>query len=221
MGHLFAAGGKTLHEDGVRELYVGSLAYIGQEMFPENIDYLALGHLHIPQCVGDNNHFRYSGSPLPMSFGEAEQDKQVIIANFEKGSVDIREITIPRFQQLKQLSGNLDEIQSEIEALKQQAESVWLEIIYTGKDVVPDLWSQVEEMLADSKLEVLRIKNEAAYKGIVVTDGEGETLDDRDEYDVFKSCLQAHDIPKESRDDLMQSYKEIIHSLHEEDPNAL
>ena len=87
--------------------------------------------------------------------------------------------------------------------------------------MVPDLWVHVEEMLADSKLEVLRIKNEAAYKGIVVSDGEGETLDDMDEYDVFKSCLQAHDIPEESRDDLIQSYKEIIHSLHEEDPNAL
>lgn len=222
MGHLFAAGGKTLHEDGVRELYVGSLAYIGQDMFPESIDYLALGHLHIPQCVGDNNYFRYSGSPLPMSFGEAGQDKLVIIADFKKASVVIREITIPRFQQLKQLSGNLDEIQSEIEALKQQAESVWLEIIYTGRDVVPDLWVQIEEMLAGSKLEVLRIKNEAAYKGIVVpAPDEGETLDDMDEYDVFKSCLQAHEIPEESRDELMQSYKEIIHSLHEEDPNAL
>ena len=221
MGHLFTAGGKTLQEDGVRELYVGSLAYIGQDMFPQTIDYLALGHLHIPQCVGNNNHLRYSGSPLPMSFGEAGQDKQVIIADFKKGSVNIKEITIPRFQQLKQLSGNLDEIQSEIEALKQQAESVWLEIVYTGRDVVPDLWSQVEEMLADSKLEVLRIKNEAAYKGIVVPDGEGETLDDMDEYDVFKSCLQAHEIPEQSRKELMQSYKEIIHTLHEEDPNAL
>ncbi len=222
MGHLFAAGGKTLHEDGVRELYVGSLAYIGQDMFPECIDYLALGHLHIPQCVGDNNHFSYSGSPLPMSFGEAGQDKQVIIADFEKGSVDIREKNIPRFQQLKQLSGNLDDIHSEIEALKQQAESVWLEIIYTGKDIVPDLWAQVEDMLADSKLEVLRIKNEAPYKGVVVPEpGEGETLDDMDEYDVFKFCLQAHEIPEDSQDELMQSYKEIIHSLHEEDPNAL
>jgi len=29
MGHLFTAGGKTVDGDGVRELYVGSLAHVG------------------------------------------------------------------------------------------------------------------------------------------------------------------------------------------------
>src|SRR3989339_1508050 len=33
LGHLFAAGGKTLEGDGVRELYVGSLARVGKEVF--------------------------------------------------------------------------------------------------------------------------------------------------------------------------------------------
>ncbi|PJA65769.1 MAG: exonuclease sbcCD subunit D, partial [Piscirickettsiaceae bacterium CG_4_9_14_3_um_filter_43_564] len=41
MGHLFTAGGKTVDGDGVRELYVGSLAHVGEEVFPSSIDYLA------------------------------------------------------------------------------------------------------------------------------------------------------------------------------------
>ena len=32
MGHLFTAGGKTLDGDGVRELYVGSLAHVGKDV---------------------------------------------------------------------------------------------------------------------------------------------------------------------------------------------
>ena len=33
-GHLFAAGGRTLPEDGVRELYLGTLPQAGVDLFP-------------------------------------------------------------------------------------------------------------------------------------------------------------------------------------------
>ncbi|MDP2283721.1 MAG: exonuclease subunit SbcD, partial [Pseudohongiella sp.] len=65
MGHLFAAGGRTTDDDGVRPLYVGSLAHVGVSIFPDTLDYVALGHLHVPQCVGNHEHIRYCGSPLP------------------------------------------------------------------------------------------------------------------------------------------------------------
>ena len=41
MGHLFTAGGQT--GDGVRELYVGSLAHVTAGIFPACFNYLALG----------------------------------------------------------------------------------------------------------------------------------------------------------------------------------
>ena len=62
MGHLFTAGGQTIDGDGVRELYVGSLAYVTAQSF-HSFDYLALGHLHIPQMVSGTETMRYSGSP--------------------------------------------------------------------------------------------------------------------------------------------------------------
>ena len=43
MGHLFTAGGKTVEGDGVRSLYVGSLAQVSPSLFPDGLDYLALG----------------------------------------------------------------------------------------------------------------------------------------------------------------------------------
>ena len=79
MGHLFTAGGQTIDGDGVRELYVGSLTHVGADIFPAAIDYLALGHLHVPQQVGGLAHLRYCGSPIPMGFGEANQSKQIVL----------------------------------------------------------------------------------------------------------------------------------------------
>jgi len=75
MGHLFTAGGQTIDSDGVRDLYVGSLAHVNKDIFPACIDYLALGHLHIPQKVGGSEFMRYSGSPIPMGFGVSQAGK--------------------------------------------------------------------------------------------------------------------------------------------------
>ena len=71
MGHLFTAGGKTVDGDGVRELYVGSLAHVGKEVFPSAIDYLALGHLHVPQAVGGAEHIGgfHTGAPFELARG--------------------------------------------------------------------------------------------------------------------------------------------------------
>lgn len=43
MGHLFAVGGKTVEGDGVRDLYVGSLAAMPASAFPPDAAYVALG----------------------------------------------------------------------------------------------------------------------------------------------------------------------------------
>lgn len=61
MGHLFTAGGTE--GEGVRDLYVGSVAHVGAGIFGDEVDYVALGHLHVPQTVGGREWLRYSGSP--------------------------------------------------------------------------------------------------------------------------------------------------------------
>ncbi len=220
MGHLFTTGGKTVDGDGVRELYVGSLAHIGKEMFPDVIDYLALGHLHVPQKVGGAEHFRYSGSPIPMGYGEAKQEKKVILIDFEDTKPDIREITIPCFQELVRVTGSLDDILLKIEQLKQQVSSAWLEIEYTGQDVIGNLRETLEEAIANSQLEIRRIKNQRFLERVIPVDIEEETLDDLDPDDVFSRCLDAFEVPEEDREELLTSYHEIIKSIDEEDLNA-
>lgn len=81
-GHLFVAGSKTTDDDGVRDLYVGNLGKVSADMFDKCFDYVALGHLHVPQRVGGCEHIRYCGSPIAMGFGEARQQKQVLLIEF-------------------------------------------------------------------------------------------------------------------------------------------
>jgi len=126
MGHLFATGGRSVDGDGVRELYVGTLAHIGAEAFPKEFDYTALGHLHISQRVGKLDNIRYSGSPIPMGFGEAGQDKIVIVTNFNGSKLGvIDEVKVPVFQALELIKGDFESIRSDISRLVKDDYSVW------------------------------------------------------------------------------------------------
>ncbi|MGD0819377.1 MAG: exonuclease SbcCD subunit D C-terminal domain-containing protein [Desulfomonilia bacterium] len=220
MGHLFAAGGQTVDGDGVRELYIGSLAQVRSDVFPESIDYLALGHLHVPQRVGGSDFIRYSGSPLPIGFGEAQQEKSLVFVEFSGNAPNVTNVPIPRFQMLKTLRGDWQIIESAINDLKAEGSSAWLEIVYEGDEIAGSLRDRLDETIENTGLEILRIKNnrvlELSMKGM---DTE-ETLDNLDVTDVFKRCLQSHEVPEDQQPVLLSAYQEIIVSLNEADPMA-
>ncbi len=220
MGHLFTTKGKTMDGDGVRELYVGSLAHVGKEIFPSCIDYLALGHLHIAQTVGGEAHMRYSGSPLPMGFGEAKHEKKVVLVDFTETMASINEKTVPCFQELLHLEGNLEEIQKEIQQLAMDESTAWLEIEYKGTEGSAQVREVLEASIAETTMEILRIKNTRAMEKALHRVAEDETLDDLTVHDVFNRCLDAFEIPLEERTQLIDSYNEIIQSLDEADTRA-
>ncbi|MDY0289786.1 MAG: exonuclease SbcCD subunit D C-terminal domain-containing protein [Sphaerochaeta sp.] len=220
MGHLFAAGGETVDGDGVRELYIGSLSHVGSDMFPPSIDYLALGHLHVPQMVGGLSHMRYSGSPIPMGFGEAKQEKQVVLVQFDGGDPIIKALPVPCFQPLVRITGSLDHIASVIEKLARDGSSAWLEIEYTGTDSSANLREEIEALLEGSSLVVTIIKNKRTTDRVLNAIHEHETLEDLDTSEVFKRCLDAEEIPEEERVELTASYNEIVQTLAESDTRA-
>lgn len=220
MGHLFAAGGQTVEGDGVRDLYVGSLAHVGSGIFPESIDYMALGHLHVPQVVAGKDTIRYSGSPLPMGFGEARQQKMVCQIEFTGTVASVEAVNVPTFQKLIQIRGDWEAISNELNALSATGTAGWLEIIYEGDEVIADLRERMEEIIAESALEILRVKNTRIINRVLEQVDENETLDDIDLSDVFERCLAAHQIPEEQRDELRQVYQETLASLYEEGVQA-
>ena len=189
MGHLFTAGGRTVDGDGVRELYIGSLLQVGTDVFPECIDYLALGHLHIPQTVGGSDFIRYSGSPLPIGFGEAAQEKSVVLVEFSDDAPKVTNIPVPRFQELKTLRGDWQTIAREIDELKSRGSNAWLEIVYEGDEIAGDLRERLDEAVAGTGMEILRVKNNRVLERAMSGMGAEETLDDLDVTDVFKRCL--------------------------------
>ena len=218
MGHLFTAGGKQLADDGVRDLYVGSLAYVGADAFPEALNYVALGHLHVPQTVAGTERIRYCGSPIPMGFGEAKQTKQVNLVQFDAANTpQIEAFPIPCFQPLVRIAGDVAHIQQQIQQLKAENSTAWLEIEYTGEAIVNHLNALALEQIEGSQLEIRRIRNARMDTHSGHGQQSSETLADLTEHEVFERCLEAYEVPEAQRAELRAAYQEIINELHEAD----
>jgi len=220
MGHLFTDGGKTFEGDGVRELYVGSLAHVSADIFPLYLDYVALGHLHVPQTVGGREFVRYSGSPLPMGYGEALHTKIVVTVDFSEKPYSVKEIDVPCFQALERIEGSLNEISERIETLKSSGSKAWLEIEFTGKEVVSSLRKTLEEALDGADMEVRRIKNRRVMSKVMKKVVVEEALSDLNIEDVFKRCLDQFDVQEDERRELNNCYREVIKDIQEQDVNA-
>ena len=312
-GHLFTVGGQTMEGDGVRDLYVGSLGSIGAEIFHPQIDYVALGHLHIPQAVGGQPHIRYAGSPIAMGFGESRQQKQVHLLRFDANpdllsqplqtltiqkkplvsaptpvkkrkrvshtSMDLfadeelpepsmlgainaeaginaevdaqashkagydtpsahlsgqpngqvigqpynlaklsdttllQSLPVPVFQSIQTLKGDWQTIKTSLHSLKKSQQSVWLEVVYCGQEVVDDLSEKIAELVKDSRLEVLRIKNQQIRDQVMQSQHIDESLEELNPSQVFERCLIAHQVLEEQKPMLWSRYTEVLESL--------
>jgi len=220
MGHLFTAGGQTVDGDGVRELYVGSLAHVTAEIFPACFNYLALGHLHVPQKVNGSETIRYSGSALPMGFGEAKQQKSICRVEFHRSATFVQLIDVPVFQKLERIKGDWDEISSRILELSATDSQAWLEVVYEGDEVIGDLRERLEAAISGTQMEILRIKNNRIIDRVLGQIHEEETLDDLNVNDVFERCLAVQDVPEDQRPELLRAYQETVTSLYEDDMQA-
>lgn len=220
MGHLFTAGGQTVDGDGVRELYVGSMAHVDASMFPASVNYVALGHLHVPQKVNGAETIRYSGAPIPVGFGEARQAKSVCLVTFATTKIDVALVQVPVFQKLERIKGRWDAIAARILALSMTETTMWIEIVYEGQEIIADLRERLDELIAGTKLVILRVKNLRIIEQVLSQTFQEETLDDLSVNDIFARCLAAHAVPEDQHPDLCQTYREVVVALQEDDAKA-
>ncbi len=107
VAHAFVSGGEP--SDSERLLTVGGTGHVAANLF-DGFSYVALGHLHRPQLVGDRPTVRYSGSPLPYSFSE-DHAKQVVLVDLPaSGPVTVSELAVSVGRRVATVEGRLDDL---------------------------------------------------------------------------------------------------------------
>jgi DNA repair exonuclease SbcCD nuclease subunit len=96
MAHCHLTGG-AMSDLSERKLVVGNQAALPADVFPANLSYVALGHLHLAQQIDGRASLQYAGSVLPLSFPERTYEHQVSLVELEGERVaSIRARRIPR-----------------------------------------------------------------------------------------------------------------------------
>lgn len=110
--HFFVTGeqGETPElSDSESEVNVGGLDNVSAELF-RGFDYVALGHIHRPQHIGQGNVY-YAGAPLKYSFSEALNEKSVNLAELGKpGEVSVRRIPLKPMREMRCIKGKLQDL---------------------------------------------------------------------------------------------------------------
>jgi exonuclease SbcD len=121
--HAFVRGGRLGGSERtvlgeVTEVTVGNLGQIEATYLGAGAAYVALGHLHRPQAIAGQEHWRYSGSLLPSGFDEIATGRSVVIATLAgPGPAAVRVVPLPQHRRYAALTGPLDEVRSAIAAL--------------------------------------------------------------------------------------------------------
>ncbi|MBU3056883.1 exonuclease subunit SbcD [Pseudomonas indica] len=216
-GHLTTVGASA--SESVREIYVGALEAFPTNAFPPAA-YIALGHIHRPQKVGGLEHIRYCGSPIPLAFDEARQEKQVLLVDLDAAGLRaVTPLPVPCFQPLLSLRGNLAELPAALAEAAQQGSAerpVWLEVVVRADDYLPDLQTRIAALCEGLPVEVLRIRRERGNAMASLQSQTRETLDELSVEEVFARRLQQEQLDEGDAQRLQGLYREVLEGLQTE-----
>jgi len=199
-GHLMVVGGSC--SESVRDIYVGSLEAFPASLLPP-ADYTALGHIHVTQQIKVPKAVHYCGSPIALSFDELINEKHVLLVSFEGHAVsDITQLTIPRFQKMQQIKGNIEEVEKDIKRLIETTENdsndgVWLDVEVDTQDYLSDLQQRIEGMLKGSALEILMLRRAKKRRLQSIELTEKLSLSEISPKEVFERRLDLESWPGE------------------------
>jgi exonuclease SbcD len=225
-GHLYAAGGEA-REGAERDVHIGGLGVVGAEHFPVAFDYVALGHLHRPQVVGSREHIRYSGSPVPLSFTEADDKQQVLLLDFAgAGPPQITALPVPVTRRLQRFHGELDEVEAAIIAYDNSAFALvaWADVLVRSDEPSAEVQRRVQAALKERRDQVLAprgVRHQRATEAPDATTAATAPIEHLHELtvdEVFRRRVAG--LPPERAAALTATFQELRQLLAEADPLA-
>ncbi|WP_217602336.1 exonuclease SbcCD subunit D C-terminal domain-containing protein [Chitinophaga sp. GbtcB8] len=165
MGHLHTQQAEITDLDTTERLIMGGVEHISPASFHEDINYVALGHIHKAQRIGGKEHIRYCGSPLPMSFSELHYKHQVLVFTLnEKGISSPQPIEVPLAIPLLRVPSTHSSLPDVLLALQQLPDTngdpgfpPYLQVCVLLDGPEPSLRHQVEKASAGKHVRLTKI----------------------------------------------------------------
>ena len=216
MGHLFVQGGEFSESE--RDIQIGNIAGLEANHLPGYFSYYALGHLHKPQEPTEK--MVYSGSPVKLSFSEAENENRVMIITAENGNVSKESIAVPRFRRLLAMKGTVDELREKliIHAADSTPLKDFIELIAVEEHHDPTKTLQLETLINEFEHDYAtilkyRITFANSPASMASLYDENKNIAEMKPVDVFTRRMEKEGLEDETREMLLEAFIQLLEEV--------
>ncbi|MCC7683625.1 exonuclease SbcCD subunit D C-terminal domain-containing protein [Janthinobacterium sp. FW305-128] len=216
MGHCHMVGGE-MSNDSERRIVIGGTEMLPSGIFDTSIAYAALGHLHKAQAVGGQEHIRYCGSPIPLSFAEVNYRHQVLCLDIDGEQLrEVRAIAVPRAVPLLRVPAApapIAEVLEQLAALDvpdAPAEAQpFLEVRVRLEAPEPGLRTRIETALDGKSVRLAKIETSSAARSSAPENMTLDQLGQLQPDDIFRRLYQQK-YAKEAPPELLSALAELL-----------
>lgn len=169
VGHFMIDG--AVPSGSERELHIGEAYMTTAAAVPPEINYTGLGHIHrcqrAPSSSGDA---WYSGSLMELDFGEADQDKFVLIVDVTAERTRVEQVPIASGRRLLRVRGTLEDLRARVAEFG----DALLDVHVTTQGPEPGLADEVRSFLPNA----LNVHADYPRSETEATSREGMSLED-------------------------------------------
>lgn len=189
----------------------------GVDSIPTDIlrsfDYVALGHIHKPQRMG--NQVYYSGSPLALRFSETHP-KSVVLIEAQAKKLSSELLPIPSSRSLHVIKATLSDYKEKINALKKETKlTPMVEVQLTLPSPQVGLLDEIKDLLAKKDMELLSFL--PFYQGQEKKSSRHEKLFELSPLELFEEFYatkfpESPEIPHDLKEDFMSLHEKVKHA---------
>lgn len=157
MTHYFVGGKNCEPElsESENTVYVGGIDMVSHTIF-EEFEYVALGHLHKAQKVGEN-HVYYAGSPLAYSFSENSSKTIQLVELLGPGEVVVKKMPLKPLREVRTIEGNLWELTKEQVAALENRED-YIRAVLTNEEALMEPMAVLRSVYPNAMEIILKEK---------------------------------------------------------------
>lgn len=219
-GSAYDAVPETSIDDGVREV-IGTLGNVDVSTFPQELDYVALGHIHYTSMVDKNPKVRYSGSPFVMGFDEANCKRNVLVVEALSNAVPtVEKVEVPKAMRFEQFKGDLETLRKKLRNLEKELLAspmeTYVDLLLTSGDFVSlNDALEAEESGKHFVVKRHRISRDVLRKGVSGFDDGVESTKQYSKEDYFRMLIATNTEQSEDSEQVKMLYDKFIGLFNE------